>query len=538
MSPTKTLNRRHRPYVFTGITIALVVVFAIIMLITGFVSDIGTALSSRIQGGGLGSLDPTYFGPDSLEERIISSDAVVRVRLLSVSSGTEIRNEDGNNKYVAALIHKFEVLEYLKGSGANELVAVVHDAAYRYETKLGADILGKDLRDNRYARWDDREAIVFLADSHPTLPSSQQEDRYWFGIIDGERDYYTIRSRYGKYWLPSASSSGVSMAYNSGEQRFFTEAPPESSTASLTASGQAWQVDDTSTITLAELKNRISKLEAEINAGDGSEEYRLCIYYKYEWERRLIWRKERGFSTSRYDQSIYSGLPAGSEVYVDPGAWSHEGQKDKFWNFWLEGRDENLFTYNHPGIVYSERPLPSGEYRVYFNIQPYKYIICNAYPEEERTIRELVIQVTAPPGTLHEAFFDPTALTGSGVGFSGASGVLSPAGFSVGSASTTIQGLAWRNGSVTLTLQSYVSLDGYSLDFIGLDGRMTLSLDGKEEGSGNAATTRSWPVAHQPWKAGDKLMLRIRQGRAETLPTPTPAPTATPTPTPAITPQG
>ena len=114
---------------------------------------------------------------------------------------------------------------------------------------------------------------------------------------------------------------------------------------------------------------------------------------------------------------------------------------------------------------------------------------------------------------MHEAFFDPVTI-GSAVGADGTNGVLDPAGFSVGGTTTTISGLKWENGTVTMTLSPSVSLAGRRVDFIGLDGLafLTLYFDNDRRGSGGVYT---WMVRDQPWQAGDLLMLRIEASTPE-----------------------
>ena len=124
-----------------------------------------------------------------------------------------------------------------------------------------------------------------------------------------------------------------------------------------------------------------------------------------------------------------------------------------------------------------------------------------------------VVTATAPVGTLHEAFFDPVE--------SGEDEV-SPASFTVRGTDTEITGLDWADGNATLTLNPHVSLSGYTLDFIALDGSIPLSLPADNAVSNPDAATLAWPVPHQPWRPGDKLMLRIRQDSAPPPPTPTP----------------
>ena len=53
------------------------------------------------------------------------------------------------------------------------------------------------------------------------------------------------------------------------------------------------------------------------------------------------------------------------------------------------------------------------------------------FHRKKRNAHELIVTVTAPAGTLHEAFFDPVALSGGGVGATGSSGVIDPEEFTV-----------------------------------------------------------------------------------------------------------
>ena len=113
----------------------------------------------------------------------------------------------------------------------------------------------------------------------------------------------------------------------------------------------------------------------------------------------------------------------------------------------------------------------------------------------------------------------------------------------LGGANTTISSLKWESGTATMTLDPSTSLAGHAVDFIALDGSVSLTLSFDDATQSGGALT--WSVASQPWNAGDLLMLRIRSANviitpptATPTPTPTAAPTATPTatPTPAATP--
>ena len=497
----------------------LALLLAVSMLASGCLVDTSGSPSSEAPVFRQGASGEEYWGPALLEERILLADVIARVKLLSVSPESDPYDNSGvgtgsKDQYFPALFYRFEVLEYLKGSGAIELVAGVYDGEDIYGTKQGAISKANDLNAGRDVRWDDREAVIFLVSSNPYIPSTQQANHYWFGAIDaGEYaggsyydDYYTIVSRHFKRWLPAAPTSGASGASGQDEQRFLLDAPSGSG-----ASGASVLSEDTPTITLAKLKQRIAEINMEVGAGDGSEAYWQCVYDTYEWERRILWYKGSGIEglmNPRWDQDFNSGMPSGSFVFADVG----EIRLDYpiVGKYWLEGLDKDLFTYTHPGKVHSRRPIPVGEYQVYFNYQQPKFLICDGYPDIMRTRLALYITVNAPPGTLHEAFFDPGE-AGAEVGFPGASGVLEPAGFTLGSTATEITGLSWQNGSVSLTLSKYVSLDGYSLDFIALEGSVALSLSGDDAAADAAAGTLTWRAASQPWHDGDKLMLRIRQ---------------------------
>ena len=94
----------------------------------------------------------------------------------------------------------------------------------------------------------------------------------------------------------------------------------------------------------------------------------------------------------------------------------------------------------------------------------------------------------------------------------GSNGVLKPTSFTVGSTSTEMTSLEWSNNKVVLTLGTHVSLSGYVLEFIALDGSVSLSLNVADATVDGGAGTYSWPMTSQPWEGGDQLMVRIREG--------------------------
>ena len=63
-----------------------------------------------------------------------------------------------------------------------------------------------------------------------------------------------------------------------------------------------------------------------------------------------------------------------------------------------------------------------------------------------------------------------------------------------------------------------MSLSGYSLDFIELDGSIDTTLNVSDAAVSETAATWTWSLTSAPWEDGDLLMLRIRE--LSTPPTP------------------
>ena len=479
-------------------------------------------------------------GPDwPLESRILRSEVIARVKLRSVAQVVE-RNtlwKDiyGKDYYVAALEFTFDVLEYLKGSGGRQLKAIAEDDDEWFETEAEASAKGPDLLSTRITQWDDREAIVFVR-KLSFFSSLKQADRYWLSYARvGGGEEYTIANSSWRVWLPDAatpvpangSSSGQSTSSGSGGQRFLLEEPPESS-ASGSASGSIQ--GNQNTVTLSDLKALIARLESEVKTGFASKEY-VTKYnlgdYKYTAEdyawclsgkyydihnvsriRRADGKHIRYYSTNL---TMSSGSPAGTKVYQDEEFANLVGDTDSsdyFMVDWLGGTDANLFTVVYPTRIQTTRPLPAGNYKFFYNPFPFGSAICDALTKEEKERAEYFLTVTAPTGTVHEAFFDPVTIDSS-VGADESNGVLKPTAFSLGDTPTSITALKWQNGRVILTLSRYLSLTGKTIDFIALDGSVSLSLPFDDAAPDSAAGTVTWTVADPPWNPGDNLMFRI-----------------------------
>ena len=462
---------------------------------------------------------PAYLGPTSLEERIFAAPVIARVRLDSVSSTAECGPTYQGMKYSALLEFSFSALEYLKGSGSSDIVAVWAAAPF-FDTQQEAEDALPAIAAARDAQWDDREAIVFLQHSQTYLTSTQQTGRFYLsgtrevgGVLD---DYYSLASRGNKLWLPAEAAVGASAQPSGDQQRFLTDVPPATGTAL--------------TITLGEIKTRIAAVTAKLAAGDGSEEYTECVqetYYYERQDRHDIETGGDGLISKTPDQELDSGLAASTVVYED----SEFGKlPDKKGRTWFDGGDADLFgvelgnavpwDFSGDGVndsiqydrrVVTARPLPEGVYRFHFNNIWHFFVPCEGY-----TIRyEWTVTVNAPEGTLHEAFFDPVT-DGTAVAADSTNGVLKPATFSgANGASVTIERIAWEpgareSGTVKLKLSPHDGIANHIVDFIALDGTVPLSLEVAAATQDAANGTLSWTVASQPWQSGDKLMLHVR----------------------------
>ncbi len=457
----------------------------------------------------LSAARPFYRGPTSLEERIFASPVIARVQLDSATSTVESATSyDGSTKYIALLEFSFNVHEYLKGSGADDIVAVWESSPI-FDTRQEAEAALPAIAAARDTRWDDREAIVFLKSSQTYLTSTQETDRYyltWQHEIDFD-DKYSIASRHNKLWLPASAAVGATSQGTGDQQRFLTDVPPATGTAP--------------TITLGEIKTRIATVTAKLDAGDGSEEYTECVRETYYLERKDRHLREiypdRGSTGSNisppHTHQFNSGLGVGTVVYEIP-----EGDPitpSVPFEVWLDGGDASLFSVANLSQDYrvtTTRPLPGMEYDFHFNHRGPYFSRCDG-----NTIRyEWTVTVTAPEGVLHEAFFDPVTV-GSAVAADGANGVLKPALFAgANGATTTIERIAWEPGSgatgtVKAALSPHTGIAGHAVDFIALDGSVSLSLDVADAAVDLASNTLSWPVASRPWQNGDELMVRIRE---------------------------
>ena len=438
-----------------------------------------------------------YHGPAELDEMIALSDVIVRARFGSVKPiGVENQNGDG---YHGALEFTFTVVEHLKGGRSGNTikgVAVGYDfhegsQAYHASTKAAAKELARPLLRYRDDRWDDREAIVMLV----KMPDDSDYDLY-FGNIAPDTWQITVADAGYKRWLPDASppDKGSGASRSASDRLFLTDEPRSGGTGTLGRSPSS-SAPAQPTVSLEAFKAEIAKVQVKLDAGDGSLEYRDCVARTYRFNREHGLYTEHNLLTGE----IASGMPAGTvaakdQAFLDASVRKYrddepapEGHYDNIDDLgWYVGEHAELMQHAYPNHTAITRPLPAGQYSAFEEWRNPSMVVCDGRPTAIKGLREIAFTVTAPLGTLAEAFFDPTDNL---------------------SATTTIGTIGWEDGAVTASLS--IEATG-QLDFIGLSGTTTLSLSVAEAAT-STPNTLSWPVATQPWSAGDQLMLRIRQ---------------------------
>ena len=534
------------------------------------------------------------LGFATLDERIFRSDVIAIATMRSVRAYARPRVQSG---YAAVLEFTFDVHEYLKGGGGESLVVDLRlDDSFRivHQTENEAVEAGdKWIAQDRW--WDDRAAVLFLqspvshydaavvknapdddAQRFEFLYSIGDEALYFPTAVDSYYgDTFSIESEQIRSWLPSSSpaesGSAVPDSLDSGEPLFLLGDTPriiEASNRTVTpdaadekatfdtvgATATSDVVDaavtpdtvDSQTsgdLSLPGLRSRIDAMADLLEDGEGIEGYAKCVEHRFMYERRP-------YTPHHVEERMDSGLPEGSVFAV---GWDFPGL-DYTINY-FKGPDKHLFkdekvdSNNNPADGYrlesrSRRPLPRGNYELEYYDVHVEFLPCGYAP----LASYWTIHVTAPAGTLHEAFFDPAAI-GGGAGADKDNGVLKPTAFSLADGTgVSLQSVAWNPSAVEMRLEPHAPLAGYHADFIALDGAVSLRLDfddASETGEGESRAL-SWPLCAQPWQPGDLLMLRISESPPDltgaardtgcVLPTATPAaPTATPetgTPTP------
>ena len=445
-------------------------------------------------------------GALSLEEMIIDHDVIIRGVLATTTTevvgDVDFAAETPDDGYRVIRKFNFRVDEYLKGSGPSSIVAVWgHGSTYETETE------GEAAKSTVLAEIDTslertNESSILFLDSEDDLPADgseleqllRQSSHFSIGYGDPyySDDGYSIHSEQRRAWLPLAPGTActVDLACT------YLLAPPPT--------------DDT--IQLTVLKQRVTAITAEL-ARNSSDDYQRCVRLKYEDLRHTKnWPSITGYEYTNWNTqpSPASGSPAGTEI----------DRRDflelvEYAPVRLEGNDSGLFTvavgtsttpnFKKAEIISTQRPLPHGEYTYTIKEQeawakPCNYTVSN----------EVKVTVTSHDGVLHEFFFDPVTVGGA-VAADATNGVLKPASFTdANGASTTVESIAYEAGKVKVKVVPWTAMRDSVLDVITLDGTLLAPLTLQNSAVETQSNTLTWKVTPQPWKDGDKLVVRIR----------------------------
>ena len=449
----------------------------------------------------------------SLEEQIFRSSVIVRASLQSATGAVETVPSDPGvmPTYRPVQELRFTAHEYLKGAGPTELLVVVR-AYHTFLTEAAAREQVDFAVARRVTAWDDRQGVLFLGT--PAQPygsaaasggasgaaesSSASALQFTQSNWDQSPWDYSVDTL-SRAWLPARDPGGATgQAGDAAGMAFITDgaaSPPPA-------------------VTLTDLRAQIAALAAELRAGDGITGYRECILGRIRLARH---RRAVPWTPAQKAATVASGSAAGTEVnrdtnsYRDPQYsrwWLSGPDRERFQTRIIDDDDQSSTGYDHALIT--ARPLPAGAYRVHYNWHHYSDFPCNNVTTD--TYRDWTVTVTAPAGTVHEAFFDPVAV-GAGVGADGVTGALTPTAFTVGATAVTLQRLIWEANQLQLELSAAVPLANHYLDVIALDGTVALRLrldDAATSVTDAGGQAWRWRACTAPWAAaGDQLMLRL-----------------------------
>ena len=469
------------------------------------------------------TVNPIAFVSPSIDQQILDADVIVVASFVSAIAGVQTipGGSEAAATYRPMQTLKFSATEYLKGTGPDEFVVEVLDTSrgvytrgdlYKgYLTEAEAMAASTALLAKRNTKWDDRLGAIFLegpvaaATSYSDSGDSGQSNSKSYGFTLSNQGTQTnfeyAVDTLSRTWLPAKEAPASESNTARDKTEFITDGsknPPP-------------------VLSLAELKTRISEIATMLKQGEGVEGYERCVYLKLVTERHFralpesrVWSTAFTVGSGLAAESVHLKKESGDPF---PDALNYD---DVYIEFWYSGPDSEHFkaiiqdddkvASNGYSYKYTTaRPLPKGKYDVNFHIWSAREALCSSKPtneSEDSGYLNYKITVTAPAGTVHEAFFDPTAE---------GTGDVSPASFTVNGTATKITGLRWSDGKVRLSLEPYVSLVGYALDFIGLDGSVSLTLGVSEADVDVEGGTLSWGVSERPWEEGDMLMLRIRE---------------------------
>ena len=343
----------------------------------------------------------------SVDLQIFDADVIVVASLVSAAAGVQ---QDGD-VYRPGQILRFRSSEYLKGTGPAEFVVEVPIVEFEANTSAKALEIARDYIARRNASYDQSPGILFLRG--PLTAAT---------IDQGQSD--TSRSR---------SDSSSTTAFNFASEEFLATSsweysidtiervwmpaknnPPLSDSRARTPgnSDPEYITDGQTTpptvIRLSELKTKISALATWLAGGADIPGFNECVRYELDRERYY-----RDWEVYTVFHTIPSGADPDSQALRDEPVIHGDSV---YRVYYQRGKDASSFraviiddddSPSRYRFKYTpSRPLPAGLYEVSYTYQGPE-IPCGFIPDP---VRRREVTVTAPAGTLHEAFFDPVTV--------------------------------------------------------------------------------------------------------------------------------
>ena len=249
----------------------------------------------------IGVHGPAPPGATSPEELVYFSTVVARVRFLSASAGVRNYPPDDDRDPAPVFAFRFRVMEYLKGSGDAELtVRVLATSRRDYIIAPNANaalalMMAQSRLAERDARWDDREAVVFLRPS----PISAESGAYEFthrGDWSPSLNDYAVTSDYdnsyvpNRAWLPAVAPSGDAAGKGASapsEPRYLASVPAAQPAQTAGGVPDDYASPSATSISLSEMKALVAADEEMATKGKNVPGYEDCLKEKFEFGRAV-----------------------------------------------------------------------------------------------------------------------------------------------------------------------------------------------------------------------------------------------------------
>ncbi len=251
-----------------------------------------------------------YRGPWSPEERIIESDTIARARLRSAYVGAAFSHEEGGERHYRPVVEfAYEVSEYLKGDGSDEIAVATsffgNPTSVSQQSVLNLALTTAERMTNHMIKeiggdpgcdeptfeslrtsgrclhvWEigdnilyGEEWLIFLVQDKPyasVVPGTDVAQRSEYAFIGEGRE----GSPYQAAWMPSVESVSEDDALS--DEWHFTTGP---------YAGRPSQ----SIFALSDVRESIAEIDALLKSGEENPDYKFCLSWMLYEKRVADW---------------------------------------------------------------------------------------------------------------------------------------------------------------------------------------------------------------------------------------------------------